>query len=271
MQLKITKPTGEQILKYGRRSFVRKVALTAGGAALCLPNLLTNRLYAGTALIVDSSGDKRIELTNAALARAFDIGEWTTLRLGLRFVNNGTGDLGAVTPRFIVGLQSGESDLVLDGSTNFLGTRTTDASWSYNSSGWDAYRITTSYSKCVSTSWTTLTTVSSSYPAPYYYSSNGEIGTGCCMMIIEFSKGSPNWTLLGLFPYGSTGYAVSRAELLVHMTELSLTAPTGHVIGTSRSVAFDEVAGVLDHVAIGWDRPEFGFQISDIAISKIVT
>lgn len=276
MQPKIIEPTVQETVRFGRRSFVRKVALATGGAAFCLPNLIINPVYAGTALIVDSSGDKRIALTNAAIARAFDIGTWSTLRLGMRLMVTGSATLASeLTPTWVFGLQSGESSLVLDTSvTNFIGIRSnmTGQYWAYTA-GTPAYFSTNN------TGYTTAKKVGSTWTNGSYldgsgyirYMTTGYSATKQRMLMLQIMKGSPKWSFKLLYTSGTADVDISRSDFLDQMTIYtpSLTNHTWVAGSASNDVTFDESAGTIDHVAVGWDRPEFAFQISDIAVSKI--
>ena len=250
-----------------RRHFLRASALATlatGASPLILP-----KAYAGSATIIDISGDKRISLVNACLARPFDIGGWTCLRFGIRFKFLGTASTDAVTPRFVMGLNSGGSDFVFDAtSTNFIGFRTTTATWTFSDSTIDNYTSALKATTRVGSTWTDhATAVNSVYLSTYGNSSS----TTVCAIFMEIIKGDPNWTIVLFYPnaYNAPQYTDRATMFIPNMTAVTMTASSGYTYSSSFGVPFSESNGVVDHILIGWDRPEFGLSITDIAVSKI--
>lgn len=267
-----------------RRNFLKAATLVAGADGLCrvVPNLIINPVYAGTAVIIDSSGDKILEMANASFARAFDIGTWSSLRVGMRLTINGSASLTSLTPRFVVGACSGSSAQVFDSpTTNFIGTRSGDETWAFVDTTNDYYWMDDGfgessgyglkYCKKVATTWTdggNITQPSSNNTLKIMRSNTGFWG----MYMVEITKGSPNWSVR---PFcmkeaapGVLTAAVARDSFLAQMVAVSPSL-SHHVWCDAATIAFDEVAGAINHVQVGWDRTEATIQITDLAVAKM--
>lgn len=257
-----------------RRRFLNR-SLKLALASLTLPYIVRSR--AGTAQVVDylGGGDLMISLTNAAWCRAFDMGEWTQLRFGLRLLAGSNGGISvSYTPRWEFGLQSGESTMPLDTSvTNLVGYRTIKTGWTVSGSAPNQYYslgISTSqfFSKTGSTV-TTEATPSSGAVLPVVTASN------VYGAIFQLTKGTPYQASLMMATSSPPGGAMSRSTFLDAIVAAELgkntggTSITGYAVVSDTSLAVTESAGTFDHVFAAWDRPEWEMLITDIAIAKV--
>jgi hypothetical protein len=88
---------------------------------------------ASTIEIINRSGDKRLLLAQSQLARTMAIGsDWAKLRVGVTMSLDGAQENITGTPRLLMGLNSGTSNLPFDETPgHFIGVRTNVASMTY--------------------------------------------------------------------------------------------------------------------------------------------
>lgn len=254
---------------FTRRSFLRKSILAGGSLGILgqiAPNLILNPAYAGSAVIVDSGTDKRVSLSNASFARPFNIGSWSELRVAVRIQMLGSASLTNLNPILFIGLCSGSASQVLDANTtNAFGLRYSAATWTFSTATTpDSYSITQAKaaSKVVNT-WTDGTAVATNT----LLTAEAVVGDPP-MIIAHIIKGSPNYTCNIFYPTAATS-ATTRDEFLTQAVAVTPTQTSHTWDSAGNTVAFDEVAGTLDHVCIGYNRSEATVEITDIAVVKM--
>lgn len=264
----------EKAINLNRRTFVRKFLVGAGGIAALggiAPSILIPDSYAGQAIIVAKGSDFYGSLASASIARPFDIGTWSSMRLSMRFSMEFSASLTSLTPRLVVGLCSGSANQVFDATTtNFFGIRTNPATWTYAAASPDSLSCGTNAfyaTKRVSSTWTNSTNPINSGNLLAYRTSELSEGNASAL-IVEINKGSPNYTAKATYP----NTTFSNVTIDTWLTQVVAVTPsiTNHLSWPSaQSVAFDEVAGTLDHICIGWDRSEASLDIYDICVVKM--
>lgn len=248
---------------YSRRGFLRRAGFAAGGLSLLggvAPNLIVNPVYAGTAVIIDSSGDKMVELSNAGFARAFNIGTWSAARVAIRFTAAGSGALTNLNPQLILGMCSGATNQPLDATTtNFIGLRTIAATWTWTPSYWTVGTGLSPGKKVVAT-WTAFSAATSLVVQA--------TPTLACLLV-HIIKGSPNWTAHSLYYSNTSVGSVDRDTFLAQIVAVAPSITYHSWDTTGNAGAFDEVAGTIDSIYVGWDRSEATIQVTDLAVVKM--
>jgi len=215
---------------------------------------------------ISSVADKRIVLANSQFARPFNIGTWTTLRIGLRLIMNNTAAT-ITTPRFYVGLSSGSANLVMDASTdNWCGVAS-QGSWSYFAGPpKEYYNYNMRATKRVGS---TLTDNSSSITPDASLPADATTADRT-LLFVDITKGSPDYTFL-VRKYRIVDAASVDVPLADFLTKVEEPTPTytSHGVGTAKTLAVDESGGVFNHVNIGWDKSSPTIEICDLAIVKL--
>lgn len=225
---------------------------------------------------VSAVDDKRIVLSNSQFARPIPFGTtWNKIRIGVRLDCTTSGGNLTGTPRFAVGLCSGNTDLYGDATTtHFVGVRTNEATWTLtNSNRYLVNGSTLSPHKKVGTIFTAGTAF---FPGVQW-----GIGAGAAtpvadrtQFILEITKGSPNFTLqmLGWINPGGVAAPVDNSDVAFYtnMEGAGNPAATNHTFSAANTLAVDEgVSGSFDHINIFWDRTTSEIELSDLAVARI--
>lgn len=223
--------------------------------------------------IITVGGDKRLSLSNGqGVRRPVYLDNWTTIRIGLRLCFPSAGGLTG-TPRLWLGMCHGTVNGVADGTTdNFIGMVTNIPTWS-RSAGPPAY-FPDVFLRAMKRVGTTNTYQGggdmSSVP---HFSADDSIRNA---LILEITKGSPNYTLFAGFPSAAGGvqHDVTDTEFL-NIMELNDLGDIGTVVSnyakssSNSTIATSEGAGVFDTINIFWDKTAASCEISDVFHRKV--
>jgi hypothetical protein len=92
------------------------------------------------------------------------------------------------------------------------------------------------------------------------------------IFMLDYTRGSPNWTLRGWYRSGMPGppNPASWSTLQAFWDTCEQDAPslTDHTY-VDQALAFDEVAGALNAVNICWNRNQAALEITDILLVKL--
>lgn len=232
-----------------------------------------------SATIVTVTGDKRIQLLNSQLLRRpVYLNNWTTIRIGVHFTWPSAATI-VGTPRLYVGVCNGLTNGIGDAvTTNFCGISTNAASITRAVSGAQAYANVGALRVLKKVASTTT-----------YHATGDILGTGhasmdatgawLAVMLVEITKGSPNYTFtLGMASSNSgvIGVNITPAHmdqyinLPVGMTGIGSVANPNIVASVANNtLAMSEVAGVLDTINIYWDKTAAPCEISGIYHKKV--
>lgn len=254
------------------RRLSRRRFLAASGVAVLgqvTPNLILSPAFGGTAVIIDSSGDKLVSLSNASFARPFDIGTWSVIRVGMMARMDFASSLTGLTPNLPLGLCSGSTNQVFDATTtNFIGVRSNSASWNLSAGSPDIIWVVTSgwlRSKRVGSTWTDGAGTTSGAPC---FMRTSEADGACEMYMVEITKGSPNYSI-SIFCPTAANTGVTRDNFLAQLVAVTPALGSHTWYTSTPTLAFDQAAGALDHVQVGWSRSEATLEITDLALVKM--
>lgn len=229
------------------------------------------------ATIITYSGDKRIQLTNSQLIRRpIYFGSWTTIRIGLHFCIPSAASIGG-TPRLYFGLCSGLTNGIGDATTtNFIGWMSNTTTFNRSSlvgpplnvySGNNAFRF-------IKKVGTTFNFNAADASALFFFSMQQPVRHA---LILQITKGSPNWTAQFAFPVSNsiTATDLSDAQMTALMEMANMSDANSVVLNysggafTNNTMAFDEVAGAINAINVFWDRSGQPLEISGIYHRKI--
>ncbi len=227
-----------------------------------------------TSIVELISGDRGPELSNASGARTLSIGtNWNVIRLGILVSFSDLGSNPSGTPRFYCGALNGTTaanHVLKSTTTNFIGCVTDVASWTRNagppvyystsSSLFGAKKITTTLTKTAAIgSWTV--------------SADGTVRN---VLLVELTKGSPNWTIQLGFTNSATGAQTDKTlAILKQALEAATMAnaitllSTGYTGPAGVALAFDETAGSINAAHFAWDKTSFTARLYAIGYAKI--
>jgi len=219
---------------------------------------------------LDDGADMRISLTASNFCRPFAFADgWTSMRIAMRLIMTNTAANLTSTPRFYVGLCSGNTNMAMDATTtHFFGCITTSPTWTY-AAGPPALYDTSLFYRGASRIGTTLTVSAGSIGTLYMMADATTMNRQ--FFCVDITKGSPNYTVgSGLYRVNGTSGDVTTANFLATIP-LSTMSFTNHTVGAAiTTLACDEATyGTLDHVNIGWDRASPTIEISDLALVKL--
>lgn len=214
---------------------------------------------------ISSVVDNRIQLVNSNFARPFNVGTWTQIRVAVRMIMDNTGANLTSTPKFYLGLCSGNTGLPLDASTtHFLGFITDVATWSYFTT---IYRYVLSGVKLAKKVGTTITYGGSILSTVVF--SAGVTDTNRFMFFCDITKGAPNFTVQGFHRNTATAGDVVVPDFL-GTAELSTPSFTNHTFPAGGTLAVSEgTDGYFDHVCVAWNRSTPVMEICDLSVVKL--
>ena len=217
---------------------------------------------------ISAVSDKRIVVSNGTWVRPIPFGTtWTQLRFGIRVSMRDSGANLTGTPRFVMGVCSGSSNIYGDATTtNFAGVRTNQATWTRAATN---YENTTNF-------WVPTKRVGSTITDGTVLNTSQRWANGAAsavadrqVLFVDVNKGSPNYTFdIFRLPSGGTLNDISRTTFLEQM-EVAAPVITGYATVTPVAFAVDESAGTFDHISFFWDRTTPEFEISDIAVARL--
>jgi hypothetical protein len=223
---------------------------------------------------ISAATDKRAKITNGNIFRKLAMGNnWTKIRIGLQMSFDGSATVSG-TPRFAVGLQSGIINSYGAGPDNFLGVRfnSSMSTLDWTSDTVNYYR--TSVAPVVTKKIGGTDTDGSNLGSNVYFSSAP--ATARTGFLIEITKGSPNYTVSAAF---ASSAAAGKADLtdadfanlleMTNMSDASTVVSSGYNASSGISLAFDQVAGVLDTFVVYWSKTVPPLEISAVGIRKV--
>lgn len=218
--------------------------------------------------------DKRIILTNSNFARPFLIaGGWTKIRISMRLAITDSGANITSSPRFAIGLCSGETNIFQDATTtHWCGFINNSATWTrdagppigYNIGGALPWAVSKRIGSTTTMNASTITGISNTV----LYEKSTANRTA---MFVTITKGSPNYTF-SIFSRNTPAASDVTLATFLAQVDLAIPAMTNHGSdnGTFNTIAIDEGAnGTFDHVNIAWDRSGPQIHVSDLGISKL--
>jgi hypothetical protein len=235
-------------------------------------------------ITVSSVLDKRLVLANSQAARVLTIGNtWSRIRLGIRIAIDDLGTSILGNPKLYLGMLSNPSVGLTNGpltdlTSHFVGTYTPGDTWTrqtgppihYNGIDYTNFAV-----KKVN--------------AAFTVASNGTATMGMVavpnttrnIIIVEITKGSPNFTIKPCYPNNSATADMSDPNWLIAAMEIGTFSSISTYLNTktgtgsyssvlSAAVAVDEgVNGPLNAVCVAWDRQTPAVHISDFYWAKM--
>lgn len=223
---------------------------------------------------ISSVVDKRIVLSSSQFVRAIPFGTtWNKIRIGARLDITSSGGNLTGTPRFAMGVCSGNTDIYGDATTtHFVGVRSIEATWTLTGS--NRYLINGSMLSPHKKVGTTFTAGTAFFPGVQWGIGAGAASSSAdrTQFILEITKGSPNFTLqmLGWINTGSAPADNSDLAFYSNMEASGNPSATNHTFSAANTVAVSEgTDGNLDYINFFWDRSTAEIEISDWAVSRI--
>jgi len=215
--------------------------------------------------------DKRVVLANSPGARTMLMGNgWNVARVGLRLcLNDPVAATITESPVFFMGFCSGSANKYgMASVTHAFGMKVTSASWTRNA-GTPNYYGPLSMFPCkkvltvetVGGSAIDTTKVISATPASHR-----------TVWVVELTKGSPNYTINGVFPTSAQVSDISQATFRAAMEDATLSgcaATLGMSAGTARTQAVSEADGNLDSLGLFWGRTGPTIEVSHILATRV--
>lgn len=224
--------------------------------------------------LIDRSGDIRLALLNGEAARWFSfLDDWNVLRVGIHYALNGNGANIGGDPAIVFGVSAGRENGFLSGATDhFCGVKITGSSFTHNAGTPNYYTNPTGVApvKKIGTTQTAGTSMGVTCYMPADVAYRG-------VMILQITKGSPNFSLLFAGPVGGSGAVsadVTDAQFLEMMELASLgsigTVKSGYGVGSTQTLAIDEgTDGLLDSVNFAWNKTAVPLEISAVRHRKV--
>lgn len=220
---------------------------------------------------ISAANDRRIVLgSGQAKRRPIYLATWTKVRFAIRFSFDGSANITG-TPLLFMGMCGGVVNGYANTYANALGFASISSTWTL--AGTPAYYGNPLF-KARKRLDTTNIDGSNNFSA-YLGAAPASIRNA---LVVEITKGSPNFTLNAVCPTTTAGAQTDISELqLVNMMEAATMAGAAAVVsgygeaGASNfSVAMDEAAnGYLDCFDIYWDRSTVPLEISNIYHRRI--
>jgi hypothetical protein len=204
--------------------------------------------------------DERVVMSNSHWARPHGVAVWSKLRIAFWISMRDGGATLTSSPIFAVGLSSGSANILGDlATTHFVGMKTTGTTMPYIPGPPPLYQLYPMESgKMIGATWTAAAVWLSTSG---YIMADAPAGNRCCLLI-DITKGSPNFTLNGYARINGTAGDIDEATFKAQ-SELNVATLTNHALGNSGTVAVDEATdGVLDHINVSWDRTTPEIEIS---------
>lgn len=228
--------------------------------------------------ILTRHSKKRLSLANSYIARQFNVGAWTRLRIGIWFSAMGPNTmLGG--PRFVMGISAGAVN-VYPNNCHFAGIRSNNsAPWTFNS-GYVSSGATTG----ATGRWQLMKRVGAveSYGADsnntialYFQGGSTFVNQHMCMGV-EYEKTSgTTWTLRPWAMTANTSvYVSSESEFLTLMEvqygQMATAANHGYY-RTAETLTVDEGAdGTLDSINVSWDRSAQTIELLGVGVTRLL-
>jgi len=209
--------------------------------------------------------DQKFVLHNDLIARQMSIGtSWTQLRLGMRALVNLNG-LDSFIPRFYIGFSSGITAVAGDQTpTNFFGFSFKQGiTWNASTPG----QLAQLGGSCITpTKIVNGTETIGTAQGSFFFSSDTTVRN---ILILEVTKGSPDYTFKFFHPNSSTG--ATTDTLLTDLTSDIITSTPIRLGYTfdSTTLTFDEVAGGLNSANIYWNLDSRYLEVSELIYVKM--
>ena len=221
-----------------------------------------------TIILKSPSGvdDHFARLSNAQFARPFDVGAWTTLRVGIRWVITDNSVLGTGTTNCLLGLCSGTTNLPGDATCQHaIGFGSVGVTWSTSS----PYFYNTISASFASKIGSTVTTGLGGSALTNVGAGRSDAGLQRGVWFVDFTKGSPNWTAKAFYRNNTTLTVDVSQQSFLAMMEIEPPAATGHIDSADYTFAVDEgTNGTLNSVFFWWARSVPYVEIADLAIAR---
>jgi hypothetical protein len=215
--------------------------------------------------------DQRLSNANSPAARRIGIGNaWNTLRIGFRLaINDPLLANITSTPVLFLGVCSGLTAKYGDlNPTHALGIKTNTATWTRTAGPPDKYgtidiRPVVNVAGAETLGGVTILNTVDLIGTP---------STNRTAWVIEIIKGSPNFSINGVFPTA----AQVAADISFSQLKAAIEAPTlanvatalSMTQGSSQAIACNEANGSLDSVCFYWNRVAQQIENSDVILFK---
>ena len=220
--------------------------------------------------IIDISGSKAVEMVNARFARKpvaglFDGGAWTKIRVALYLDIDTTSSI--ANPTFYFGLCSGTTNIPGDATpTNAIGC------WFNNAATLTYYNGAGTTSRQLFGEWFPRKNVGgveasgTSFGNPSGGVATSDNTGSPSALLIDISKGSPNYTLSLFSPSGAiTAMTDAQFATLANQTSPSYASYSAK---SGATLAFSESAGTLDSAFIYWS-PAIALRLRQWRVIKV--
>jgi hypothetical protein len=217
-----------------------------------------------------SVDDKRCRLANAQVARPFNVGSWTKLRVAMRVgMTDDAAPAGNTT--FMTGICSGTTNLPGDATcTHAVGVGTNAQALAVI--GTTTTRLMSLVTTSIMTKiGTTVTGLGTSYATSSGMGAAANYnGLQRDLWFLTVTKGTPNWSFSVLQRNNVASTSDYSYDQFIQYAETeAYPTLTRYVTGTTVTGAIDEGAnGTLDTVFFWWPRAAPAIEISDIAVVR---
>lgn len=219
---------------------------------------------------ISSATDSRIQLSNSRFARQIPF-SWSKIRLGVRWTLNATTGVNITgTPRIVLGICAGSSNIYGDATTtHFLGARQNESTWTAQgaagSENWFCNGSTWQNLKRVGTTDTTGTSLGLN--AITWNIAHATLARRS-IFFLDITKGSPNFTQR-IFGTNANPPADITESRFLELMGIELPSETNYQHATAQTLAVSEgTDGTFTHLNVHWDRTTQNIEISDIALAR---
>lgn len=229
------------------------------------------------ATILTVSALKRLDLSNCQiLRRPSYLNNWTTMRIGLHYCVPSAATI-VGTPSIYIGMGSGLTNGIGDATTtNWIGVKTTGATWTRVLSGAQAYANMTGIRVHKKVGSTLTPHATGDMTGTPHTSLDAAFRT---VLLVEITKGSPNYTVnVGV---GTSNSAIITVDVTPANMDGYMALPVGMggigtvgnpnivAVTTNNTLAMSEVAGNLDCIQIYWDKTAAPLEIEGVYHRKL--
>jgi len=226
--------------------------------------------------------DNRAVIDNSNFARRFHAGNWQSIRVAVRMSVRDSGtDITSIptTPRFAIGLCSGNTNLFLQGTCkHFIGFITSPNSFflnmARNATGSPNYEFFGKPGKKVGAVISEAAGNAGQKAISYVYDSTVAKRS---MLFIDITRPQAGPGGSGTFAFNTFARNIRSATdaSLGDYTTQAVTVPpafTGHqnITGWTLGNVDENTDGILDHVSVAWNKTTNPVEISEVGIVRLI-
>lgn len=216
-----------------------------------------------TSRTLSEIADKRIRMLNSTVLRAHGISSWNSLRIAIRFTFDGNANISGINNNLRIGFQNLTGTQFIGFSHDYNGFAFQAASGG-NAAYYNPYVNLDYPTKILNGIYTNGRSAACNFIPPADVTA-----TTRKMIFVDVVKGVPNWTI-SLFNPNAAPSSTVDVSVDEFLTTATSNAPVfvNHGYTTFTPIAFDEDAGIVDHICIYWSTSAVAtwLEISDLAV-----